>query len=229
MLSSDEYVRQRQRGKIFTAEGTTLAEGAVRWHEALRSAGLTECRQAVDLAVAGIRQRDPAGRAACLALVRELAEADRAITLFEALLMGRAQRALQPPGVVRGFHSKPLPPAQVRSEVATVLGVMAYLGQTQDDAAAESAWRDGAARATSFGVGELPVPARRDCTLTAFDGAVRLLDNLTPLFKGELIMACSFVMRADGELSQDETELLSALADLLDMPLPPLPNNTAYI
>ena len=221
LLSGDEHERQRQRGKIFTAEGAALADGAVRWSEVLRGAGLKECRQVVDLAVEGTRQRDADGRAACLTLVRELAEADRSITLFEALLMGRAQRALQPPGVVRGFYSKPLPPAQVRSEAATVLGVMAYMGQPQDDAAASAAWREGAARASSFGVGGLTAPVRRDCTLNAFDTAVKRLDGLSPLFKGELIMACSFVMRADGELTQDETELLSALADLLDMPLPP--------
>jgi tellurite resistance protein len=35
-----------------------------------------------------------------------------------------------------------------------------------------------------------------------------------------LLTACAFVMRADGALTPDETELLRALADLLDMPLP---------
>ena len=63
------------------------------------------------------------------------------------------------------------------------------------------------------------MPARRDCTLT-HEAAVQRLDGLTPFSKGELLNACAFVMRADGTLTEDETELLRALADLLDMPLP---------
>lgn len=221
LLNDDDTALQRQRGKIFTAEGKKLSEGAERWREAFSGMERSVRRQVVDLAVEGARQRDAAGRAACLALIRELADADRAVSLFEAMLLGRVQRALQPAGVVRGFYSKPLPPAQVRVEVATVLGVMAYLGQPQDDAAAAAAWREGVVRAASFGVGSLSMPTRRECTLTAFDAAVKRLDGLAPLFKGEVLTACSFVMRADGELTEDETELLCALADLLDMPLPP--------
>jgi uncharacterized tellurite resistance protein B-like protein len=56
--------------------------------------------------------------------------------------------------------------------------------------------------------------------LADWDAAVQRLDGLAPLFKGELLTACSFVMRADGALTEDETELVRALADLLDMPLP---------
>jgi len=220
LLSGDEDVRQRQRSRIAVAEATALAAAAERWRDVLQGMDRITRRQVLDLAVEGVRQRTPDGRAACLALARELADADRERSLFEALLLGRMQRALRPAGVVRGFYGKPLPPARVQDEVATVLGVMAYLGQPHDAAAAEAAWREGVVRATSFGVGRLPMPARRACTLADWDAAVQRLDGLAPLFKGELLNACSFVMRADGALTEDETELLRALADLLDMPLP---------
>lgn len=220
LLSGDADIRQRQRSRIAVAEATALAATAERWHDALQGMDRIAWRQVLDLAVESVRQRAPAGRAACLALARDLADADRERSLFEALLLGRMQRALRPAGAVRGFYGKPLPPARVQAEAATVLGVMAYLGQPHDDAAAGTAWREGAARAASFGVGRLPMPARRACTLAEWDAAVQRLDGLAPLFKGELLTACSFVMRADGALTEDETELLRALADLLDMPLP---------
>lgn len=220
LLSGDEDVRQHQRSRIAVAEATALAVASERWHDALKGMDRIARRQVLDLAVEGVRQRAPAGRAACLALARDLADADRERSLFEALLLGRMQRALRAAGAVRGFYGKPLPPARVQAEAATVLGVMACLGQPQDNNAAEKAWRAGAARATSFGVGRLPMPARRDCALADWDAAVQRLDGLAPLFKGELLTACSFVMRADGALTEDETELLRALADLLDMPLP---------
>jgi Zn-dependent protease with chaperone function len=220
LLSGDEDVRQRQRSRIAVAEATALAAVAERWRDALQGMDRSARRQVLDLAVEGVRQRAPAGRATCLALARDLADADRERSLFEALLLGRMQRALRPAGAVRGFYGKPLPPVRVQAEAATVLGVMAYLGQPHDDAAAETAWREGAARAASFWVGRLPMPARRACTLADWDAAVQRLDGLAPLFKGELLTACSFVMRADGALTEDETELVRALADLLDMPLP---------
>lgn len=220
LLSGNDDVRQRQRSRIAVAETTALAAAAERWRDAMQGMDRIARRQVLDLGVEGVRQRAPAGRAACLALARDLADADRDRSLFEALLLGRMQRALRPAGVVRGFYGKPLPPARVQAEAATVLAVMAYLGQPQDDAAAETAWREGTARAASFGVERLLMPARRTCTLADWDAAVQRLDGLAPLFKGELLTACSFVMRADGALTEDETELLRALADLLDMPLP---------
>ncbi|HRR33374.1 MAG TPA: M48 family metallopeptidase [Kiritimatiellia bacterium] len=220
LLSEDAQVRQRQHSLIAAAETTALATAAERWRDAMHGMGRIARRQVLDLAVAGVRQRAPGGQAACLTLARELADADRERSLFEALLLGRMQRALRPAGAVRGFYGRPLPPARVQAEAATVLAVMAYLGQPHDDSAAEAAWRQGVVRATSFGVGRLPMPPRRVCTLSDWDAAVQRLDGLAPLFKGELLTACSFVMRADGALTEDETELLRALADLLDMPLP---------
>ena len=220
LLSEDEDVRQRQRSQIAVAETTALATAAERWYDALRGLDRTARRKLLDLAVEGVRQRPSAGCETCLALARELADADHERSLFEVLLLGRMQRALSSTSVRRGFYGKPLPPARVQAEAATVLGVMAYLGQPHDDAAAEAAWREGVARATSFRVDRLPMPARRDCTLTQWEAAVQRLDGLTPLFKGELLNACAFVMCADGMLTVDETELLRALADLLDMPLP---------
>ena len=220
LLSEDEDVRQRQRSQIAITETTALATAAERWYDALQGMDRTAHRHVLDLAVEGVRQRPPAGCETCLTLARELADADHERSLFEVLLLGRMQRALSSTNVRRGFYGKPVPPARVQAEAATVLGVMAYLGQPHDDAAAEAAWREGVARATSFRIDQLPMPMRRDCTLTQWEAAVQRLDGLTPLFKGELLNACAFVMCADGMLTEDETELLRALADLLDMPLP---------
>jgi tellurite resistance protein len=50
--------------------------------------------------------------------------------------------------------------------------------------------------------------------------ALKRLNGLAPLLKGELLTACAFVVRADGALTPDESELLLAVADALDMPLP---------
>jgi Zn-dependent protease with chaperone function/uncharacterized tellurite resistance protein B-like protein len=221
LLSDGDAVRQRQRGRILALEGQTLSAAAEQWQRALRNKDRAERRMAAELAVEGARQRDPESRAACVRLVRELAEADGEISLFEYMLQGRVARRLSPPAGVSDVRQRPLPPEQARLEAAVVLGMLAYAGQPQDDALAESAWQSGVALAPSFGIGELQL-VRSSCTLDVFDRALARLGKLSPLFKGELIAACSAVVRADGSLTQDETELLRAVADMLDMPLPPM-------
>jgi len=66
------------------------------------------------------------------------------------------------------------------------------------------------------------LPVRESCTLEGADRALARLNELSPLLKGELITACSTVVQADGALTPDEAELLRAVADMLDMPLPPM-------
>lgn len=220
LLSDDADVRRRQREGIASREGMPVAAAAERWRDTFRGRDRTARRMFAELAIAGCRRRDPAGRAVSVALVKDLAAADGSISLFEYMLQNGVVRGLSPTVSLEGFR-KLLPPAEVRAEVALVLGTLAYAGQPTDDAAAEAAWRVGAARTTSFGVAAL-LPVRGSCTLDALDGALERLNGLAPLLKRELLAACSFVVRADGNLDADEAELLRAIADALDMSLPTL-------
>ena len=220
LLSEDSGVRQRQRDRVIALEGAAMAASAERWREMLRNRDRVSRRMFAELAVESCRHRDPKSRATCIGLVKELAEADGAVSLFEYMLQTRALRGLSP-AVSLDVCRKPLPPAQVKVEAAAVLAMLAYAGQPTDDALAEAAWRAGAAHATSFGVEGL-LPVRESCTLDVLDRALVRLGGLSPLLKGELITACSFVVRADGTLTPDEAELLRSVADMLDMPLPPM-------
>jgi len=221
LLSDDEGVRRIQRERVMALEDAVMAASAERWRELLRQKDRVERRMFAELAVEGVRHRDPAARAVCVNLVHELAAADGSISLFEYMLQSRVERSLVPASAVRDAHRKPVPPKQVRVEVAAVLGVLAYAGQPQDDVQAAAAWRAGAARATSFGVEEL-LPSRESCTLELLDRSMDCLNGLVPLLKGELITACSEVVRTDGALTPDEAELVRVIADRLDMPLPQL-------
>ena len=219
LLSGRDDVRRQQRLCVAESEGMPLAASAERWHVLLRDKDRTERRMYAELAVAGCRHRDAAGRATSVALVRKLVAMDGEMSLFKFMLQNGAVRGLSPTVSLDGFR-KLLPPAEVRAEVALALAMLAYAGQPSDDARAEAAWREGMTRATSFGVAGL-LPERGSCTLAALDVALRRLNGLAPLLKRELLTACSFVVRADGSLTPDEAELLRAVADALDMPLPP--------
>lgn len=221
LFQEEEEIRGRQRARVAAAEGEVLAGAAERWFAALRGRDRTERRRIFELAVAAARGRPAPARERCIRLVRELAAADAQVSLFEFMLQNRVARGLAPERAVREAARAPVPPARVGPEAARLLGMLARAGQPHDASAAAEAWRAGAVRATSFGVGTEP-PACETFTADGLEEILARLNGLIPLLKGELLRACAAVVRADGARTPDETELLRAVADRLDLPLPAL-------
>jgi uncharacterized tellurite resistance protein B-like protein len=54
------------------------------------------------------------------------------------------------------------------------------------------------------------------------DGAVDELAGLAPMEKAKLLKACAACVLADKKIEPIEAELLRAIADTLDCPMPPL-------
>ena len=222
LLSDDVAVRQRQRGRMLAIEGQSVVTAAEKWHIQLQTADRRYRRMVAELAIEGLRQRDPAPRAACVRFIRELIDADGEVSLFEYMLEQRIARRLSPlsGGVATGMRA--IAAAQAQIEASLILGTLAYAGQPDDDGRARAAWQAGSEKMAAFNLGDL-VPVRSACTLDAFDRAMSRLNALTPGAKGELIAGCMAVVGADGQWTADETELLRAAADMLDMPLPQMP------
>jgi uncharacterized tellurite resistance protein B-like protein len=53
------------------------------------------------------------------------------------------------------------------------------------------------------------------------DAALNRLDQAAPQIKKNLLEACTRVVGADGVVQETEAELLRAIADTLDCPMPP--------
>ena len=221
LLSDDLPARQRQRARMLAIEGQRMMDAAEQWHKHVQATDRSTRRMVAELAIEGLRQRDPAARAACVRFAQELIDADGEVSLFEYMLAQRIARRL---GAVDGgapAGNRPVAAAQAQIEASVVMGTLAYAGQPDDDGRARAAWRAGSVRMPSFSLGDL-VPVRSTCTLDAFDRAMPRLAGLTPRAKGELIAGCAAAVGADGQHSADETELLRAVSDMLDMPLPAL-------
>lgn len=60
-----------------------------------------------------------------------------------------------------------------------------------------------------------------DTDLKALDGALHKLATLGPLHKRRLLKACIACIHADGKVSPEQAELLRAVSDALDCPMPP--------
>ena len=65
------------------------------------------------------------------------------------------------------------------------------------------------------------------CDLKALEAALKRLNQLQPLQKPRLLKAMARCIEHDGRIEVAEAELLRAVADLLDCPLPPLLNTTS--
>src|SRR5262249_49504554 len=124
-----------------------------------------------------------------------------------------------------------LPPRQPRSPlpssprgsvppVAHVLSLLAWEGQAEPG-------RAGAAFAAGMrsyvgGGHEYRLPPRAQCPLAEFDAALQTLNRSSPGVKRRTVVACAACILADRQVTVRESELLRAICDTLDCPLPPL-------
>jgi len=72
----------------------------------------------------------------------------------------------------------------------------------------------------------LTLLSREQCGLAAIDAALNRLAQAAPQIKKNLLDACIHVVGADGVIQEREAELLRAIADSLDCPIPPFVTET---
>ena len=65
------------------------------------------------------------------------------------------------------------------------------------------------------------------CGINQIDAALNRLAQASPLIKKNLLEACIHTIGADGVILEGEAELLRAVADTLDCPMPPFVTDAA--
>jgi Zn-dependent protease with chaperone function len=153
--------------------------------------------------------------------VRRLVTADERINLFDFLLQRNLKRQLdahfgrtKPPR----YHHYNL--TYLEDECAVLLSALAHAGGRAE---IESAF---AAALAELGTDVELLPPE-NCDLQKVDRALRLLESLAPRLKRNVIRGCTACVVADRRITLEEGELLRAIADSLDCPVPPfLPGQT---
>ena len=100
----------------------------------------------------------------------------------------------------------------------TVLSLLAWIGAA-DPGAAQKAFAEGMRELAVTPVPEL-LPEEQ-CGLADADSALRELDAASPALKRRILAACVACVGADGVATEDEAELLRAVADGIGCPIPP--------
>jgi len=176
----------------------------------------------VNLALPALRQMDAAQFSQFSGTLEWLIGSDGKVELFEFVLQKIVRRHLAPkfglarPSAVQYYTLKPLVP-----DCAVVLSALAYVGSS-DDMEIQKAFATGAPflRAQQeFGLSFLP-PG--ECGVENVSAALDRLALAAPIIKKNLLEAAARVVGADGVIQENEAELLRAVADTLDCPLPPL-------
>jgi hypothetical protein len=157
-----------------------------------------------------------------------LIESDGKVELFEFVLQkivlhhlgpqfGQGQRA-----VVQYYSMKPLVP-----DCAVLLSALANVGSS-DAAEIQKAFATGMPYLRAPDETDLVLLPREQCDVNQMDPALNRLAQAVPTIKKNLIEACIHTVGADGVILEAEAELLRAIADTLDCPMPPfgVENNT---
>lgn len=155
----------------------------------------------------------PAFNKTLLLLIR----ADQQTELFEWCLFQVIQHYLAPefkPLAIRPdrYHR----PQQLSHEYQLVMSLLARKGH-MDEEDAQRGFNRGVA---SVGLYNLRLLAPTDCSLPRFIKAVNRLADSTPLLKGRLLRGLELCIRQDKQITTIETEIISAIAAVMNCPQP---------
>jgi Zn-dependent protease with chaperone function len=174
----------------------------------------------VNLALPALRHLKPDEFQLFTRTLKWLVESDQQIDLFEFVLQKIINRQLAPqftkarPPVAQFYTMKPL-----ANDGAVLLSALANVSSAEDGEVAK-AFQAGAPylRAGDVMVSLLP---RDRCGLAQVDAALNHFALAVPQIKKNLLEACVRVGGADGVIQEREAELLRAIAETLDCPIPP--------
>ena len=171
----------------------------------------------LELAIPALRLLPRTDREQLLRDARALARADGTLSPFEWALLRCLERHVRVADQAPRRPQRPAALVQHGHEASVVLSALARAGAGGDETLATLAFARGQSLLQVPPAQLLP---REQGSIEALDAAVDALSAVSPLGKRNLVAACAEAAGADGQLSQDEADLLRALAELLDCPVP---------
>ena len=220
LLDSDDAIREGQIEALRRIAGEGIAQETVRLWPAVALAAARARLPLVDLALPSLGQLSENQYRQFRAAMQALIEADQRIDLFEYVLQQIVRRHVGPRfGEGRRRVTQYYALAPLLPDCALLLGLLAQVGQDTPGeiaVALQAGWQQ-------LGVGgpapEVGVEAAGD--LEQLDVALGRLDQAAPLLKQKILQACAQTVAVDGVVTDVEAELLRAVADTLDCPIPP--------
>lgn len=222
LLSSDQKLRDTQLAEIGKRFAPPVAETAAALYPDVFAAASHAHLPMVNLAIGTLRNLTTEQFNRFSDTLQWLVASDGTVELFEFVLQKIVLHHLGPkfaqtrPPSVQYYTLKPLVP-----DGAVILSALAYVGSDVPDEI-QKAFAAGAPYLRAPSDTDLQLLPREQCGLDAVDTALNRLALAVPIIKKNLIEACVHTIGADGVILESEAELLRAVADTLDCPIPPL-------
>jgi Zn-dependent protease with chaperone function len=221
LLSPEVQVRSKQLEALGTRLQTAIQRELGRLLPVVQSLDPLHRLPLVELAFPALRQFSPAQYLEFRTIIREIIESDQELDLFEFALQKMLIRHLDP-------HYRPVKRTVVQFYVLrplwldamVLLSALAHVGQPESGQA-ERAFSLGL-KSLAQGEAEERLLPIGDCNLTHIDRALDRFNQAALPIKKALLTASVQTVAADGKVQPREAELLRAIADALDCPMPPV-------
>jgi len=148
-----------------------------------------------------------------------LIKANHQLSMFEYMLHRMLLRHLAPAfEPIQQAANHQLAPEAIQPDLAVVIAMLVRLGRHVQPAKVFQ-------RAMKQGTGSEPgiMPRAEKCSMARLDMALNRLRNAAPDIQRQVVTACADAVIADGFVAVHEMEMLRAISDALDCPMPPLP------
>ena len=221
LLASEPSTRQKQLEDITTATNGTMRDEIVRISPQIQGVPPQAKIPLVDLALPSLRRLSPQQfeqfRAATEKLVESNPETDLFLYMLRKIVVRHLQKHFFPEQrpITQFYALRPLAPA-----CGALLSATAYAGQ-ENITEAYAAFAQGAVSLNRIAHCEIPWLPPNHCDLSHVDAALAHLSQAVPQIKKNVLSACAKTVAADGVIQEGEAELLRAIADALDCPVPP--------
>jgi hypothetical protein len=220
LLSQDEALRAKQLAELAHRAAPGVGENTAALWPAVAPIASRARLPLANLALPALRHLRPDEFEQFSQALQWLIESDDQIDIFEFVLQKIIRRHLGPrsgeiPSSTVQYHTlKPL-----LRDCAIALSALAYAGGSNAEEVGK-AFRMGEPRLRAKTDGQQLLP-REECGLEQLNTALDRLALASPHIKKKLIDACAQVVGADGLIQEREAELLRAIADTMDCPIPP--------
>ena len=225
LIDQENPVQERQLERLDQFAEAGIAQETRRWLPIIHELGPAQRLPIVDLALPALRRLSRQQYQSFRENTQALVEADHRIELFEWTLQRILLAHLAPhfEKVRRPTRRKKLP--SLAKETSLVLCVLARLGNS-DEQAMHKAFQDGAAELKPI---RLEWLSEDRCDLAALDRALNRLTRATPTTAQQILRAAAACVASDRVVAESEAEVIRALADSLDCPMPPLLSGQSLI
>jgi Zn-dependent protease with chaperone function len=222
LLSPDEKARTQQLSEIARRASAAVSQKAAALFPEVSVVAKRAWLPLVNLATGSLRNLTAEQFQIFSGTLNWLVGSNGKVAVFEFVLQKIILHHLTPkfesrrPAAIQFYTLKPLVP-----DCAVILSALAYAG-SDDAGEVQKAFATGAPYLRAPADVSLDLLPTEQCGLDRLDAALNRLALAVPIIKKNLLQACAEVVGADGVILETEAELLRAIADTLDCPIPPL-------